>query len=570
MTLKSYPSKSIRFFVLIILFLTTVVPCSSQTRKLDSLLTIYRSDSTFATADLLNAIGGQYYIQYDLEGFNTALNFHQLALDVSKKNNDKKSVARSYRLIAAVYDAVNMNLDTAVIYYQNYLNYQLQTKDTIRIIDGYNNLLVMNYKLNRPDEQMLIADKLYLYLKNYKESAAIKYKNSLSLFYSQQNLLLKANELITEINLNRDAGEDSDNFRNYYYAKYFLLHSQKKHADAIVFLNSVLTAAQLTTDSINITSFLSQNYEAIEDYKNAFAILKLESKLIMKYTNDADRTKIAETAAFYINHKKEEERIFLIDKAANEIKIRRYIILLAVSITLLALFIAYSYIKAKRQNKRLKNKKDALLLLNDEKTLYLKEIHHRVKNNLQFVSSMLDLQIHDVKDAKIKAACKEMQMRIQSMTMVHKRLYEGDEINNINLSLYFESIFNTIYRSFNLQQKTIRFNSQSAGIFLNIDYALPLGLIVNELATNSLKHAFSERQDGDIQITLVKKENEFFSFQYSDNGTGLIDIENIDKITTSSFGLKLVKLMVKKLKSKLIIENNSYGLKFLFDFKIKP
>jgi two-component sensor histidine kinase len=552
------------------LFLIQFNPCVSQNKHLDSLLKIYTKDSIKVSSTLLNTIGGEYYIRYDLEGYNTALKFHQLALDVSRKNKDAKSIAVSYRLIAAVYDAVNMNLDTAVIYYQNYLNYQLQIKDTIRIIDGYNNLLVMNFKLKRLPEQIAIANKLYIYLKANRSIDNVKYKNMLCIFFAQQHMLEKAEELLTEIDAEKASKEDSENFRNYYYAKHFLLLAQKKHIEAIEFLNPILKKANLTSDSINITVFLGEHYEAIEDYKNAFAMLKIETKLLVKYANDADRNKIAETAAFYLNDKKEEERLFFIEKEASERKIKEYIILVTILISLVALLITYYSIKTRKKNKILKIQKNELHTLNDEKTLYLKEIHHRVKNNLQFVSSMLDLQIHDIKDEKIKLAFKEMQMRIESMTTVHKSLYEGDLINQVNLQLYFENLFSTIYSSFNFLHKKIRFQPQSVGVFLNIDYALPLGLIVNELITNSLKHAFFEKSEGDIKIVLIEKEKGLFEFRYSDNGTGLSVTENVDQAPSpSSFGLKLVKLMVKKLKGTLTIENKTNELTFLFDFKIK-
>ena len=543
--------------------------CNAQEKELEKLLKIYAKDTNKASSELLNSIGGKYYAQYNLEGYNTALKFHQKALGVSKKDGDVKSIAGSYRLIAAVYDAVNMNLDTALVYYQNYLNYHLQIKDTARIIDGYNNLLVMNYKLQRLPDQLVIANKLYPYLKSNTRVEYIKYRNMLCVFFAQQHLLEKAKELITDIDLDKASRQDSENFRNYFYAKHFLLQSQKKHGEAIVFLKGTLQKAKLVADSINIAVFLGEHYEALKDYKNAFGMLKIETKLLVKYANDADRTKIAETAAFYINNEKEVQRLQLIDKTVSEQKIKRYIILLTISLILVVLLITYYSIKTKRKNRILKIQKNELQILNDDKTLYLKEIHHRVKNNLQFVSSLLDLQIHDIKDAKTKIAFQEMQLRIQSMTTVHKSLYEGDEINQINLQLYFENLHHTINDSFNFHLSNIKFTCQSPNVLLSLDYALPLGLIVNELITNSLKHAFTEKQEGTITLILVEKESGCYEFNYSDNGKGLDQDEYSKEATTSSFGLKLVNLMVKKMKSKLIIENKMNELNFSFEFKIK-
>jgi len=552
--------------MMIILLMIVAGYAYSQNKRLDTLLREYHSDSLHAPPELLNNIGGQYYIRYDLEGYNSALKFHQKALDAAKRNDDRKQVAISYRLIAAVYDAINMNLDTAYTYYSNYLDYELSIRDTARIIDGYRNLLVMNYKLKNDAAELEVANKLYSYLQTYKGSDRENYRNMLCIFYAQKRMLSKAKELFTEINVDESAKTNPENFRNYYYAGHFLFQAGKKYREGASFLESMLKRSRLAADSISITKFLSEHYESMGDYKNAFAALEVSTALANKYVNDADRNKIAETASFYQNEQKEKERIFFKEKAENEAEIRNYGIIVLCLLIMVIVIIAYFFYRTGRQNKELRVQQEELQKLNDEKTLYLKEIHHRVKNNLQIISSMLDLQMNDVTDPRTKDALKEMQMRVYSMAIVHKNLYEKDDLNRIDLQFYFENLFTTICSAFKDPGKKITFHAKTGAISLGIDYAIPLGLIVSELITNSLKYAFHNKEEGEMILLITEPEKGVLEFRFSDNGSGFV--KSIDLESVPSFGLKLVRLMAKKLKGKLNYESTDKGLSFFFSFRV--
>ncbi len=550
-----------RTFLLAFYFLFFFVTrLNSQNALLDSLLTVYRADSIHATSRLLNHIGSVYYARYDLEGYNQALHFHQMGLNAARKSGDEKMIAVSYRLIAAVYDATNMNLDTAAAYYQHYLNYQIKMQDTIRIIDGYRNLLVTYFKLKK--DQLEIADRLYAYLRAYDGTTNPNYKNQLSIFYSQHNDNLRAQELFTEINSDVSAGEDPETFRNYFYAKHYLFRAQKKYKDAVNFLESMLTKAKFTIDSISITKCLSEHYQDLGDYKNAFRTLEINSALTYRLETESGKNRIAETASYYLNEEKEKERVYFREKAASETRIKNFTLLTSILLGAFLVIILYFSLRTAKQNNILKKQKDELGRLNDEKTLYLKEIHHRVKNNLQIISSMLDLQVHDLKDQKAIEALREMQMRVYSMAVVHKNLYEKEDLDHIDLRFYLENLFATIYNTFRDTSKQVTFRVEANGILLGIDHVIPLGLIVNELITNSLKYAFINRTEGHISITVSQIEKGRFEFRYGDNGSGLVS----DIMSSGSFGLKLVRLMAKKLKGTLNFENTANGLNFFFNF----
>lgn len=197
-----------------------------------------------------------------------------------------------------------------------------------------------------------------------------------------------------------------------------------------------------------------------------------------------------------------------------------------------------------------------------EKEVLLKEIHHRVKNNLQIVTSLLKLQSAYITDKKSKELFKESQNRVQSMALIHQRLYQSKNIGSINISEYSKTLITQIMQSFGVDFSKIIVQVKAENIFMTIDNAIPCGLIINELATNSLKHAFPDNRGGNISLKIVYIDNDY-EIDFSDNGIGISKEFDIGK--TSSFGLKLVKTLVDQVKGSIqIISEN--GTKFRIKF----
>ncbi len=197
----------------------------------------------------------------------------------------------------------------------------------------------------------------------------------------------------------------------------------------------------------------------------------------------------------------------------------------------------------------------------NEKEVLLKEIHHRVKNNLQIISSILSLQSDNFDDPKYKKVFLESQNQIKSMALVHEKLYQSGELNSINFNGYTEDLINYLKIAFDIYDDRIKFKMDISNAKLQVNTAIPMGLIVNELITNSLKHAFDEKK-GEINI-IIKDREEYFDFFYSDNGIGLPDDFNLQSIT--SLGLSLVINLVEQIGGSLDFENNNGAI---FKFKI--
>jgi len=200
-----------------------------------------------------------------------------------------------------------------------------------------------------------------------------------------------------------------------------------------------------------------------------------------------------------------------------------------------------------------------------EKELLLKEVHHRVKNNMQMISSILILQAAALNDDKIREVFDECNDRIRSMAIVHEKLYRSQNLSNIDCKNYLETISNSLIESYKEDTQNIHLTLDVKDVFLNIDTAIPLGLIINELLTNSLKYAFKDADEGEIRIILQSIDENRFELKVKDNGTGLP--ENFDIKNTNSLGLQIVSLLSEgQLNGKININRDS-GTEFHITFK---
>lgn len=196
-----------------------------------------------------------------------------------------------------------------------------------------------------------------------------------------------------------------------------------------------------------------------------------------------------------------------------------------------------------------------------------KEIHHRVKNNLQVISSMLDLQSQSLNDPKATAIIKEGIQRVQSMAFIHQNLYQGNAVNSVNMTEYIKMLSNHLFQTYNIRPEKIQLHTDIQDLKLHTDTAIPLGMILNELISNSLKYAFEETERGDIWVTM-KRNNDELLLRVKDNGAGLP--ANFESEKRSSFGYEIINAFAQKLKARMNIDgNNGTDVQFIISkFKL--
>jgi two-component sensor histidine kinase len=197
-----------------------------------------------------------------------------------------------------------------------------------------------------------------------------------------------------------------------------------------------------------------------------------------------------------------------------------------------------------------------------EKEILLKEIHHRVKNNMQVISSLLSLQAKMVKDTKSRDAIMESQNRVMSIALVHEKLYQSKSLARINFGDYIHKMAENLFDSYNIHSGRIQLEVRSEGIVLPINKAIPTSLLINELLSNSLKYAFPESRRGTIQI-LFEKEGDRYFLIVRDNGVGLPPDFSLDK--TETLGLQLVNSLVGQLDGKISVRSEG-GTEFTIEF----
>jgi PAS domain S-box-containing protein len=201
-----------------------------------------------------------------------------------------------------------------------------------------------------------------------------------------------------------------------------------------------------------------------------------------------------------------------------------------------------------------------------EKEVLLKEIHHRVKNNLQVIASLLSLQAEHIADSKILAMLEEMNNRVRSIAAIHEMLYGSADLSRIDFGGYLNTIARDLTSFFSDRASKVQVKVDSDAIFLDITKAAPCGLIVNELLTNSFKHAFPDNREGMITVSFRRPEEECV-LEISDNGVGMP--EKLEPQSATSMGLQLLGLLVEQLKGKLEIDRSS-GTRFTITFVPKP
>ena len=304
-------------------------------------------------------------------------------------------------------------------------------------------------------------------------------------------------------------------------------------------------------------------YKAIGDFEKALEYKELHAEEYGNFQESIITRLESEAQVKYETVKKDKTIVNQDAKIARQRKTQ--ILYLTIAGLLLFSFLgmyfsAKNIRKKKTELQRLNVELDAK---NKQNELLLKEIHHRVKNNLEMVKSLIALQSAQLDDKASKEAMLASQNRVQSMGIIHQKLYQGDNLGSIEMKDYFLNLSEGILDSFNKEEK-VKIECAMENLELDIDTAVPIGLIVNELLTNALKYAFPEDNLGNIKISLARKDNNVLTLNVSDDGIG----KTTGKAPQGTgFGTQLVQLLTQQLNGKMEEKINN-GTTVSFQFKL--
>jgi PAS domain S-box-containing protein len=202
-----------------------------------------------------------------------------------------------------------------------------------------------------------------------------------------------------------------------------------------------------------------------------------------------------------------------------------------------------------------------------EREVLLKEIHHRVKNNIQIIISILNLQASFIKNKKMIGILQDSQTRIKTMALVHEKLYQAQDFSNINFREYITNLLEYLFASYRSPNQEVEFQINTDSIPIEMDSIISLGLITNELVSNSFKYAFAGESNGQIEVSLQKYNKENIEFCVSDNGAGFPP--DIDYRNTESLGLQLVCILAEQIHGKLDVQTSDKGTTFSIIFPVR-
>jgi len=484
------------------------------------------AEETGNKSRIANATSALAYNYFALGNHEEALKYFKQVLKAVKEEGLKIEIAVYTLEIADVYSASG-NFPEAMSYYSAALDIANEIKDRKILADihqGMGNVYQAQDNYSEALKNYLIAEAGF---------KSVREKQRLAEVYT-------------------DMGMAYTNLKKYQQARNSFDHSKALYES----LNNKLVMADYYRGMEFLDSVTSNWKGAYQDHKqyvmirdSSFNKETLKKLLVSQLQYEQEKKEAIAKA------EQEKKDVRALQKLTLQRNIRNS------AVGVLALVLLFSVVVYRQRNKIAGEKKrsDQLLL---DKELLLREIHHRVKNNLEVVSSLLALQSAQIDDPNTREAMQEGQNRVHSIGMVHQKLYQGEYLGGIEMKDYFINLGESILDSFGAD-KRVQIECAMDALNIDIDTAVPLGLIVNELLTNTLKYAFPDGRDGKVQIKLEKRTDGVLQLLVSDNGVGKNGLTR-----GTGFGGQLVALLTKQLGGSMREEINN-GTRILFEFRIE-
>ena len=355
-------------------------------------------------------------------------------------------------------------------------------------------------------------------------------------------------------------------------------------ADCYLRLDDYKKATDYLSEDLNpikIENIIKKNqvfasfYDKTQDYKNANFYLKKNMRIADSLSTDESSIKLKQLNVvvgedFNNTRSRMEEQQLLLERSQNqmiELDERNNLVFISLVFTLLGFAgMVYAYLKSIKNQRLIAEQKYIIENSLVEKDSLLKEIHHRVKNNLQMVSSLLSLQTKNTRSKAAIEALEEGKSRVKAMALIHQKLYQNEDLSVIEMQGYIESLINSVQSVYKKGGHNINITIDAENVELDIDRAIPFGLILNELVSNSFKYAFpTDDENGKIYIHIRKIGDQEGFFEYTDNGVGLP--EDSEERANSSMGIRLMNRLANQLQTKLNVDNTTTGVRFWFNFK---
>ena len=476
-----------------------------------------RYESLNDTSGMIRTNGKLGYVLLELNRIEAARTYHRKALALATQINFPSEIAISNSNLGLGFEK-EQQLDSALVYYQRAKAINERENDKWGLVYDNNSIGI-------------------IYLKKEQYQTALPYTK-------------KAFELANEL-----GGSSLISFSSVTYGQNLLGLGQTEQGLSL--LQEELHHAQKTNASKDLRQIHYALYEGYKEQENVNAAL-YHHELFHNFSDSMFNQNIAQQinnleVEYQTNQTRQELALIEAQQQLTEIKLkssRRWTFVLVATLLLFATLIAYFW----NLNRTINRQKNIIATALDEKNVLLKEIHHRVKNNLQVISSLLNLQSKHTDDPLVLDALSEGKNRVKSMALIHQKLYQEDNLTGINTKEYFEKLISSLFDSYNINADKVELQLHVDDVNLDVDSIIPLGLIANELVSNALKHAFPDDAKGVLNVSLKEQGNTLL-LRVADNGSGMTQVS--EEELKQSFGHRLIRIFQKQLDANLFIESSN-------------
>ncbi|MEE9349038.1 MAG: histidine kinase dimerization/phosphoacceptor domain -containing protein [Flavobacteriaceae bacterium] len=375
---------------------------------------------------------------------------------------------------------------------------------------------------------------------------------NLASVYNNTDDYVKASKLYDKLLKKIDSTKDMYSYAGILLGKGTALFRQGKTKKAKPFVEQAYQKFKnnnFTDEKFQMMPELISIYKDLGNYKKSVSLYDEYTILKDSILNNKQDKNIANAIQKYETDKKDAQLKVLSLENEKTAQQKQMYLYLALAGLLIAGLIGYSLRKNRKTTKILASNNIQLNKALGDNEILLKETHHRVKNSLQMISSLLYLQSENIEDEKAAASVKDGQIRVKSMALIHQKLYQKDNLTGVEVSDYINDLAESVFQSHNVSNEDINLSIDVDKMILDIDTITPIGIIINELIVNALKHAFDETSiKPKIIISLIKKQDALV-LKVADNGKGF----KPDTKKEKSFGMKLIKSLSRKLKADLTI-----------------
>ena len=518
------------------------------------------SNYDFGQGLLYEYIGKKYK---GIGEYNSVSRFFHLSLAKWKSLDNQLRVGHMYNQLALESER-KRQLDSAIYYFENARNIFKQLSHEKSIV-ATNEMLARSYVFKGKSEDAIALGKESIVL---GKQLGTKWESSahqdLAIIYNQVG---NPKDAIRHFDIAfsfQDTTLSTRHFARFFQARsYFRLGdiaNAEQNMDQVLRdtkMEEGNNYKRLKADIFDLKATIRQQ---TGNYNEAIDLLKQKERLLGEIHFSNQQREATREAGKYQAFRAKQE---LEKGKLREQEQARINILLTGSAAIFAvllLVIIVFYVRKRKDAIRIVSKNEVISKSLSERESLLKEIHHRVKNNLQIIASLLYLQSGKFEDEDIKKVLEEGQGRVRSMALIHQKLYENEDLKSIPFGEYLQELVSEIRASFGMDK--IQLNIEASNVYFDVDTAVPLGLIVNEIATNAFKYAFLKKSEGMLSISLTE-ENEQYALNVKDNGSGIP--EEVDIRKTKSLGLRLVRMLSQQLEGdfEFSVENGTaFELKF--------